>query len=235
MARRKVPPAPDGLNGRPWPAAEVVMRAVSALVPAANNPRSHSAEQVDQVVASIRRFGWTVPVLIDETGLLIAGHARVMAAHKVGLKDIPAMVARGWSEEEKQAYMIADNQLGLNSSWNANLLKINLSSLNVAGFDLKLTGFSLGVIGGLLGPDVAPENEWTGMQEFDQPDASGFRSIVVHFKDQDAVDEFARRIGQKISEKVRFAWFPAVPYETFMDKRYTAEPEPAEEPETAGA
>ena len=81
-----------------WPADRVERRATASLVPYARNSRTHSAEQVDQIAASIREWGWTVPVLVDEDDGLIAGHARVMAAKQLGLAEIPVMVATGWSE-----------------------------------------------------------------------------------------------------------------------------------------
>jgi ParB-like chromosome segregation protein Spo0J len=100
-----------------WPADQVERRSVSALVPYARNARTHSDEQVAQIAASIREWGWTVPVLIDEDGGLIAGHGRVLAARNLGLAEIPVMVATGWSEAQKRAYVLADNKLVLNAGW----------------------------------------------------------------------------------------------------------------------
>jgi ParB-like chromosome segregation protein Spo0J len=81
-----------------WPANKVERRPIATLVPYARNARTHSPEQVDQIAASIREWGWTVPVLVDESGGLIAGHARLLAAQKLGLVDVPVVVAAGWSE-----------------------------------------------------------------------------------------------------------------------------------------
>jgi ParB-like chromosome segregation protein Spo0J len=81
------------------------------LIPYAANPRLHSQTDVEKIAASIVKWGWTNPVLVDEQGVLIAGHGRVAAAARLGLKSIPVIVARGWSEEEKQAYRLADNEL----------------------------------------------------------------------------------------------------------------------------
>ncbi len=126
-----------------WPADRVERRAVASLVPYARNSRTHSPEQVDQIAASIREWGWTVPVLVDEDGGLIAGHARVMAAKQLGLAEVPVMVAAGWSEAQKRAYVIADNKLALNAGWDDALLKIELTELQALDFDLGMTGFSL--------------------------------------------------------------------------------------------
>ena len=87
-----------------WPADKVERRPIDALIPYARNARTHSEEQVAQIAASIREWGWTVPVLVDETGGIIAGHGRVLAARKLGLAEVPVMVAAGWSEAQKRAY-----------------------------------------------------------------------------------------------------------------------------------
>jgi ParB-like chromosome segregation protein Spo0J len=135
-----------------WPADQVERRSVSALVPYARNARTHSDEQVAQIAASIREWGWTVPVLMDEDGGLIAGHGRVLAARKLGLAEIPVMVAKGWSEAQKKAYVIADNKLALNAGWDLELLAVELEDLQSLDFDLMLTGFSDNELQGLLGP-----------------------------------------------------------------------------------
>ena len=127
-----------------WPADKVERRPVSGLVPYARNARTHSDEQVAQIAASIREWGWTTPVLIDETGGIIAGHGRVMAAQRLGLAEVPCMVAAGWSKAQRDAYVIADNKLAINSGWDNDLLRIELKSLDEAGFDLALTGFDVG-------------------------------------------------------------------------------------------
>jgi ParB-like chromosome segregation protein Spo0J len=100
-----------------WPADAVERRPLASLVPAARNARTHSDEQVAQIAASIGEWGWTVPVLVDEAGTIIAGHGRVLAAAKIGLSDVPVMVARGWTDAQKRAYVIADNKLAENAGW----------------------------------------------------------------------------------------------------------------------
>src|ERR1700745_4056169 len=126
---------------RPWPADRVDQWPIERLIPYANNPRLHSAADVERVAASILKWGWTNPVLVDEQGVLIAGHGRVSAAARLGLKSIPVIVARGWSEEEKQAYRLADNELAARGSWDFDLLRSELRDLKFSGFDLDLIGF----------------------------------------------------------------------------------------------
>ena len=125
-----------------WPADAVERRPVAALVPYARNARTHSDAQVAQIAASIREWGWTTPVLVDEAGGIIAGHGRVMAARTLGIADVPVMVARGWTDAQKKAYVLADNKLALNAGWDDDLLRVELEDLKFEGFDLGLTGFA---------------------------------------------------------------------------------------------
>jgi DNA modification methylase len=125
-----------------WPADQVERRDLASLVPYANNARTHSKAQVEQLAASIREWGWTVPVLVDEDEGIIAGHGRVLAAQELGITEVPVMVASGWSEAQKRAYIIADNKLTMNAEWNDDLLKLELNDLNGMDFDISLTGFS---------------------------------------------------------------------------------------------
>src|SRR5712672_2519656 len=125
-----------------WPADKITRRAVAELIPYARNARTHDAEQVDQIAASIREWGWTTPVLVAEDGTIIAGHGRVLAAKKLRLTDVPVMVAAGWTEAQKRAYAIADNKLTLNGGWDQELLGLEIGELEVLGFDLDLIGFS---------------------------------------------------------------------------------------------
>lgn len=131
---------------------------LDALIPYARNSRTHSDEQVAQVAASIREFGFTNPVLIDANGGIIAGHGRVMAARKLGLADVPCIRLAHLSESQKRAYVIADNKLALNSGWDEKMLALEFKDLQAMDFDLELTGFGLGDIEELLAElDATPE------------------------------------------------------------------------------
>lgn len=136
-----------------WPADKVERRSVAELVPYARNARTHSPEQVDQIAASIREWGWTTPVLVDEEGGLIAGHGRVMAAKKLGIGEIPVMVASGWSDAQKKAYVLADNKLALNAGWDIDLVQQEVMSLNLSNFDLDLLGWDGDEVAQLLDPE----------------------------------------------------------------------------------
>ena len=148
-----------------WPADKVERRKVADLTPYARNSRTHSDEQVAQIAASIKEWGWTVPVLIEPDGGIIAGHGRVMAAQRLGITDVPCMIADGWSEGQKRAYIIADNKLALNAGWDDEMLRVEFAELGDMGFDLGLTGFGEMELGALLAdktegltdPDAVPD------------------------------------------------------------------------------
>jgi DNA modification methylase len=124
------------------PADKVEQWPIEKLVPYAKNSRTHSEEQVAQIASSIKEWGFTTAVLVDESGSIIAGHGRVMAARKLGMASLPVMVAKDWSDAQKRAYVIADNKLALNAGWDNDLLALELAELGDLGFDLELTGFS---------------------------------------------------------------------------------------------
>lgn len=133
-----------------WPAAAIEPRHVADLTPYARNARTHSPAQVDQIARSIEEFGWTAPVLVDPDGGIVAGHGRVLAAAQLGIESVPTMVARGWTEAQRRAYVIADNQLALNAGWDEELLGSELEALGELDFDLTLTGFEEQELGRLV-------------------------------------------------------------------------------------
>jgi len=139
---------------------------IERLIAYANNPRLHSEADLDKIGAAIRIWGWTMPVLADEEGILLAGHARCWCRGKARLKSIPVIVACGWSEEEKRAYRLADNQLAARASWDPSSSANELRELEFARVDLDLIGFEpdqletiLAGLGssGLTDPDSVPE------------------------------------------------------------------------------
>jgi ParB-like chromosome segregation protein Spo0J len=133
---------------------KIEQRAVEKLIPYARNSRTHSDAQVAQIAASIKEWGWTTPILIDETEQVIAGHGRLMAARKLGMAEVPVIVAAGWTDAQKRAYVIADNKLALNAGWDESLLALEFGELEGLGFDLELTGFSAEEIAALTPEEV---------------------------------------------------------------------------------
>jgi DNA modification methylase len=120
----------------------VAYRPIDSLIPYARNARTHSAAQVEQLVASMREFGWTNPMLVAEDGTVITGHARLRAAIALGLPNAPVIVAKGWTEAQRRAYTLADNKLASNAGWDEALLALELGDLKAMGTDLGLMGFA---------------------------------------------------------------------------------------------
>lgn len=141
------------------PADKVEQWPIEKLVPYAKNSRTHSEEQVAQIAASIREWGFTTAVLVDESGSIIAGHGRVMAARKLGMESLPVMVAAGWTDAQKRAYVIADNKLALNAGWDNELLALELTELNDDDFDMALLGFSADELTTAMGLDEELDGE----------------------------------------------------------------------------
>jgi ParB-like chromosome segregation protein Spo0J len=136
------------------PADKVEQWDINKLVPYARNSRTHSDEQVAQIAASIKEWGFTTAVLVDEQGGIIAGHGRTLAAQRLNMKEVPVMVAAGWSDAKKRAYIIADNKLALNAGWDNEMLALELGELKDLDFDLDLTGFTADEIAALMPVDV---------------------------------------------------------------------------------
>ena len=133
--------------------------AIEKLIPYARNSRTHSDEQIAQIAASIKEFGFTNPVLIDKDDGIIAGHGRVSAARKLSLTTIPCLRLKNLTETQKKAYIIADNKLALNAGWDNEMLALELGEIGELGFDLDLIGFKAEEIQTLQTPDFEPGTE----------------------------------------------------------------------------
>jgi len=129
---------------------EYTTRQVGDLLPYVNNSRTHSSDQVAQVAASIKEFGFTNPILIDEQNGIIAGHGRLLAAQKLSMAEVPCIVLAGLTDAQKKAYVIADNQLALNAGWDLDALRLEVEHLQEVDFDVGLLGFEDEFIDGLL-------------------------------------------------------------------------------------
>ena len=133
---------------------KITQKKVDSLIPYINNSRTHSDEQVAQIAGSIKEFGWTNPILVDGSNGIIAGHGRLLAARKLGYKDVPTIELKDLTETQKKAYIIADNRLALNAGWNNEMLTIELNDLLADGFALELLGFDTKELNALLEPEV---------------------------------------------------------------------------------
>jgi len=156
-------------------AKNLVVWPVDRLKPYERNARTHSDSQVEQIAASIAEFGFTNPILVDTQDGIIAGHGRLMAAKRLGLEEVPVVVLDHLTEEQRRAYIIADNKLALNAGWDESVLAEELRALEESGFDLSLTGFSDEELA-----DLIPDTEALDPQgdEDEVPDALSDPKVV---------------------------------------------------------
>ncbi len=153
--------------------AQLVERDISSLRPYARNARVHSKKQIKQIAASIERFGFTNPVLVSDSGDIIAGHGRVEAAKLLGLRKVPTLALSHLSEAERRAYVLADNKLALNAGWDKEMLAIELQGLIELDFDVELTGFSLAEVDIVLDEARDSDPEGSDAPEDHVPELSG--------------------------------------------------------------
>lgn len=139
---------------------------IDKLLPYARNSRTHSDEQVAQIASSIKEFGFTNPVLIDSEGMIIAGHGRVMGARKLAMTEVPCIRLSHLTENQKRAYVIADNKLALNAGWDDEMLKLEMQFLKDEDFNLDLLGFSDDEINAFLEPEtIEPQSDEDAVPE----------------------------------------------------------------------
>lgn len=158
-------------------ARRIEMWPVERLKPYERNARTHSDEQVEQIACSMVEFGFTQPILVDSDDGIIAGHGRLMAAKRLNLSEVPVIVLDHLTDDQRRAYVIADNKLALNAGWDEELLAAELQSLFEDGYDLSLTGFSDAELDELLEQEEEPGEGANGDPE-EIPDV-GVRSVSV--------------------------------------------------------
>ena len=164
---------------------EVKYLSINDLVPYANNPRTHTDNQVTQVASSIKEFGFNNPILIDEGKGVIAGHGRLAAAKKLGLETVPTITLTGLTEAQRKAYVIADNKLTENSRWDYDLLSIEIERLKELDFELSELGFSEVELEGICNsePDMSILAELDD-EELDQFEGDVKRAIQIEFENE---------------------------------------------------
>lgn len=160
---------------------------VSELIPYANNARIHSEQQVKQIAASIQEFGFINPVIIDKSNGIIAGHGRVMAAELLGIEEVPCVIVEGLTEAQKKAYILADNQLALNASWDYEMLKIEVERIQELDFDVEVIGFDDDIFNIFYPKDSeqSPVVEDEGFDSFD---------VLVSFESEFEQKDFYEKI-----------------------------------------
>jgi hypothetical protein len=194
----------------------------SDLVPYANNSRLHDETQLGQLVASINEFGFTNPVLLDGANGIIAGHGRVMAANALGLETVPTIELQHLTDEQKAAYVIADNKLAQNAKWDDEILRLELQSLSDADYDLSILGFDEASLSRLL--DVAETadafEEYNEAIEYENKNANPYKSLIVHFENEQDVDNFKHLIKQNFSNSAKYIYHPIQVRKETESKRY---------------
>ena len=152
-------------NTKPSISQDIVYKSASDISLSDGNPRLHSPQQITQLMASIVEFGFALPILIDDESVIIAGHGRFEASQELGIKEIPCLVAVGWSDEMIKAYRIADNRLAENSVWSIALLKEAVVGLQESDFNVGLTGLSDADVSNLLDDIHRPPSSSEGGSE----------------------------------------------------------------------
>ena len=138
---------------------------VDRLIPYARNARTHSEPQVSQIAGSIAEFGFVNPILVGEDDVIIAGHGRLLAARKLGMAEVPVIRLEHLSETQRRALVIADNKIAANSTWDEDMLRLELEELRAEDFDLDITGFDLDEIDRLL---QGTDSEGAGLTDDDE-------------------------------------------------------------------
>tara|TARA_R110000782_G_scaffold55759_2_gene117264 strand:- start:565 stop:1080 length:516 start_codon:yes stop_codon:yes gene_type:complete len=159
---------------------KIINISTEKLTPYINNSRTHNDEQIEQIANSIREFGFTNPVLIDENNEVLAGHGRLKAAEFLELKSIPSIQITGLTEQQKKAYVIADNKLALNAVWDDEMLQKELSDLFAQDFDLSLLGWSENEITSFVGnslENIIDEKDYIGAEEIEFEDIDNFQHV----------------------------------------------------------
>jgi len=192
------------------------------LKPYENNPRLHSELQIIQIATSIKEFGFINPILADEKGMILAGHGRFLASQRLDLDKVPVVVIDGLDDEQKKALVIADNKIASNSEWDENLLWDQIRELNDKGFDISKLAFEEVEILPMLDPNVVQDlsGEWEDMPEFSEEDKSAYRTLLVHFMNDEDIEKFKKLVKQEFTEKTKFIYFPEQENMDTEAKRY---------------
>jgi ParB-like chromosome segregation protein Spo0J len=195
---------------------EIVYRPIETLSPWPNNPRTHSDDQIAVLVASIQEYGFTNPLLIDEDHVILAGHGRIEAADLAGLKEVPTVMLEGLSDDQKRAYVIADNKLALTADWDLDALEQEFRKLIESDFDMDLTGFADYEIKNLL-ENADKDAGGDGEDDFNDPiiqynivfdderQQERWYAFMRLVREQFAGDTFAESLDEWINHNVEFS------------------------------
>lgn len=189
------------------------------------NPNQHPENQIELLAKILDFQGWRLPIVVSKrSGFVVRGHGRLMAARKLGLKKVPIDVQTYDNEAQEWADLVADNRIAELAEMDRGTLKDIIEELDTGENDLEMTGFRQSDLDLLMSQihqgDNDPEKEWEGMPEFLQEDETSLQRVIVHFKEQEDIDAFAKLVDQKITPKTRSMWYPEAKIETYADKVY---------------
>lgn len=199
---------------------------INQITPYKNNAKEHTPEQIEKLKGSIQRNSYIQPIVIDADNSIVIGHARYEALRALnGDNQVIEVVRVDYlSESEIKALRILDNKIN-QSPWIEDILNKEIVELNKVFSDEEMKDLvglqSFEINNAINEDDLDYEKEWEGMPEFSQKDKTAFRSIVVHFKDQEKLDMFAKKMKQTITDKTKYLWYPNIEIETLADKEYS--------------
>lgn len=185
------------------------LRNVDDLIPYARNARTHSPEQVNKLAGSIKEFGFLNPVVISEDGGILAGHGRVLAAQKLGLKQVPCVIENHLSDIQKKAYILADNRLALDAGWDEEMLAFELKEItNNVDFDIDVIGFEIEEIDSIINKYCEQEKDDKQNEENEAKDSEIMIdgdnekiTVEIIFKDFNSYSSFLEDEKQQITRR----------------------------------
>jgi len=198
------------------------------IIPNPRNPNMHPVRQVEVLAKIIRAQGWRAPITVSlRSGFVVRGHGRLQAALKAGLEDVPVDYQDYADEAAEWADLVADNRIAELAEMDMELLAKSMKEIEAGDFDMTLTGYDIGELAKLIDMDLTPvnnsEDEWQGMPECEADNQKAFRDIVIHFRNDGDVAQFARLLKQPVSPKAKYLWFPENEIDRVADKRWVSE------------
>ena len=222
--RKKKPTGPVA-DGIPIYCSYDEVAPISKIIPNPRNPNNHPQYQIDLLVKLIQGHGWRVPITIStRSGMIVRGHGRLRAAQQAGLKEVPIDLQDYPDEETEIADLIADNRIAELAEIDQQMIRDLLQELDTGNLDMDLTGYTQSVIEYMMtssGPPPNAEEEWGGMPECNSEDQSAYKRIIIHFRDEASVQDFAKRLGQVVGKQTRSMWHPILE-RMKMDTHYIA-------------
>ncbi len=194
---------------------------IDSVSPYPHNPRDHSFDQIKKIALSIQNFGFSQPIVIDDTNTILVGHGRYKAAQLLELKTIPCVIIHGLTDSQKKAYRILDNKIQNESNWNLTHLETELESLKDSGFDFDV--FGLNELVALLGEPLTEVDrglEWQGMPEFKHRDLEPYHTITIYFDADYQIPMICGLLDQPITPETKSAWYPKQDREDVKGKAY---------------